>query len=294
MSEPLRAYHLGLIGYPLGHSFSPRLHHTALKALGLRGEYRLFPIPLTGEGHQQIADLLAQVRTGVLDGLNITIPHKQTAIPMVDALTNVAHAVGAVNTLYVRDGKLIGDNTDVPGFLHDLGRLTGMPRGSAVVLGAGGSARAVAYALASSGWQVRVLARRVEQAAALVGEIASTTELAVNLEHGLLTNNMLAELAGSLDLIINTTPLGMHPKNDGCPWPEDLPLPAHAAVYDLVYNPLETILVHRARAAGLRAMNGAGMLVAQAALAFHKWTGLPAPFEIMERAFFEPLEAEQQ
>ena len=294
MREAKGILHLGLIGYPLGHSFSPRLHHAALAAAGLGGEYRLFAIPPTEEGTRQIAELLEQIRSGALDGLNVTIPHKQTVIPMVDMLTEVAQAVGAVNTLYMRESVLVGDNTDVPGFLHDLERLCGSTRGQALVLGAGGSARAAAYALASRGWQVTVLARNEQQAEVLVQSLAGAVGLVESLEAGLLTEDALRLRLGSLDLLVNTTPLGMHPNDTGCPWPENLPMPEHAAVYDLVYNPLETVLARRAREAGLRAMTGAGMLAAQAALAFAKWTGTAAPFDIMERAFFEPQGAGEE
>jgi shikimate dehydrogenase len=120
-----QVYHLGLIGYPLGHSRSPQLHHAALQALGLDGEYSLFPIPPLPEGAAQIAALIERLRAGELHGLNVTIPHKPSVMPHVDVLSDVARAVGAVNTLYMDGQKLVGENTDVPGFLRDLEKLTG-------------------------------------------------------------------------------------------------------------------------------------------------------------------------
>ena len=284
MTGERRFYRLGLIGYPLGHSRSPQLHHAALAWAGLEGEYRLFAIAPTEAGRAEIESLIDDLRACRLDGLNVTIPHKGTVIPFVDRLTGVAEAVSAVNTLS-RDasGCIIGDNTDVPGFLHDLARLVGRePAGTALVLGAGGSARAVVYALTREGWSVRVLARRAEQAAALVEDFGKL-DLPGPMACGDLQD--LRDFAAQpCRLVVNTTPLGMHPNYHGCPWPDDIPLPQFAAVYDLIYNPAETVLLRRARSAGLAASNGAGMLAAQAALAFHQWIGVEPPFETMEKA----------
>lgn len=284
-------YHFGLIGYPLGHSLSPQLHRAALAEASLAGNYTLYPIPPTPGGRDEIRCLIEDLRMGRLHGLNVTIPHKQNVLPFVDRQTVVARAVGAINTLYAStdgDGvaRINGDNTDVPGFLWDLRRLVGAGTGQALVLGAGGSARAVVYALAQSGWQVCVLARRVEQASQLVMEIGASSGLADRLQEGSLDRYTLQDAGSDCDLLVNTTPLGMSPNTGGCPWPDDLQLPKRAAVYDLVYNPLATRLVQRAKQAGLRASGGAGMLVAQAALAFRRWTGVEPPFEIMENAFY--------
>jgi shikimate dehydrogenase len=282
-------YQLGLIGYPLGHSLSPQLHHAALAAAGLEGEYRLFPVAPGVDGGQAIARLLGLLRAGELHGLNVTIPHKQTVMPFLDQLSPVAHAVGAVNTIYCNEaGLLAGENTDVPGFLRDVQQVAGAAAGRAVVLGAGGSARAVVYALAEAGWQVSVLARRADQAAALIADLSAGCEFSGRLHWGQIDRESLHQAREACDLLVNTTPLGMHPHHETCPWPEDLPLPDYAAVYDLVYNPQETVLIRRARAAGLHAVNGAGMLSAQAALAFHIWTGLEPPFEVMKQAFALP------
>jgi shikimate dehydrogenase len=284
-------YHLGLIGYPLGHSLSPQLHRAALAAAGLAGEYCLYPIAPTPEGREEIGCLIDDLRQGRLQGLNVTIPHKQNVLPFVDRQTLMAQAVGALNTLYAStdtDGMqhVTGDNTDVPGFLWDLRRLVGKAVGRALVLGAGGSARAVVYALATSGWQVNILARRGEQATQLADEIGIAAGFQVRLQSGSLDVPTLRYASEDCDLLVNTTPLGMVPNTGSCAWPENLAFPKNAAVYDLIYNPLETRLVQRARQAGKLASSGAGMLVAQAATAFHRWTGLEPPFEIMEKAFY--------
>lgn len=279
---------LGLIGYPLGHSVSPMLHEAALKSAGLSGEYRLYPIQPGPEDSQPLTSLIDDMRAGALAGLNVTIPHKRRILDFVDDLDMIARSVGAVNTLVMREGHLVGENTDVPGFLHDLKGLRWSPEGTAVLLGAGGSARAVAYALVSSGWDVVVAARRKEQADQLAEEIGSVCHAFMKI-HGIeFTPQSLKEAAGKNALVVNATPSGMHPKVKECPWPENIPLPAGGAVYDLVYNPAETKLSRLARVSGVPVLTGAGMLVAQAALSFHAWTGYEPPFTIMQKAFRLP------
>jgi shikimate dehydrogenase len=275
-----------LTGWPLGHSLSPLLHRAALVALGLKGEYHLLPVP-PGDS-SALEALLQQVRRGQLQGLNVTIPHKQAVLPLLDELSPTARAIGAVNTLWLREGRLVGDNTDAPGFLADLrarlgDRLAGKARERcAWLIGAGGSARAVAFALASEGWRVVIAARRLEQAEALAASLGG------RLDSEQFIPVSLAALPGGgvpqPQLIVNATPLGMTPQAETSPWPEGLAFPRGACVYDLVYNPPETRLVREARRAGLEAVTGLGMLVEQAALALEKWTGLPVPREAMFRA----------
>ncbi len=252
---------LGLIGFPLLHSLSPAIHRTAFQASHLQGEYSLYPVPA---GDRRALALMAdRVRTGGLTGLNVTIPHKRTIISLLDDLTPTAQAVGAVNTICLRGGRLVGENTDAAGFLADLQTLMPVPH-STIILGAGGAARAVAYALQSAGGQVLVAARRIEQARELAGQLAGVqaTELSAQ------------GLAGrDAQLVVNATPVGMLPHVDQYPWPAGLRLPRGAAVYDLIYNPRETKLMSLARAARLKAAGGLGMLVEQAALAFELWTG---------------------
>lgn len=270
---------LGLLGYPLGHSLSPALHQAALRDLGLEGRYRLFPIPPMPEGEAELRDRLARLRAGELDGLNVTIPHKQAVIPWVDELSPVARAVNAVNTLVRQDGWLIGDNTDVPGFLTDL-RVCGVDvaaGGACLVLGAGGAARAVAYALVDSGWQVTVAARRPEAARQFAHWKCQAAPL---------TGEGIRPLLAGCRLIVNATPLGMHPHGEGSPWPEGLDFPTGAFVYDLVYNPPDTRLVRQAREAGLSARTGLGMLIEQAALSFERWLGRAPSRQVMREAVF--------
>jgi len=275
---------LGLTGYPLGHSLSPRLHHAALAAMQLAGEYRLYPVAPEETGG--LERLLARLRCGELHGLNVTIPHKQNVLPLLDRCSPAVERIGAANTLRMCDGQLLGENTDAAGFLIDVQRLLArqaLPHGQcALVLGAGGSARAVVYALAQAGWQVGVAARRPEQAEALAAQLAGCGALyALSLEAG-----VLRRLA-PVSLLVNTTPVGMAPNPQASPWPQDVPLPDGAAIYDLVYNPAETQLLCAGRAAGLAVANGLGMLIEQAALALEAWSGLRVPRRAMWQAVQE-------
>ena len=274
--------HLGLIGYPLSHSLSPKIHEAAFTALTLHGEYLLYPVaPGDING---LAELARRMRAGEIQGLNVTIPHKQAIMSLLDELTPSAQVIGAVNTLILQEGKLIGHNTDAPGFLADLAKFLKDPPSekNALVLGAGGAARAVVYALQKDGWKLTLAARRadLDQANALIGSFEPLQGVGtINLV--LMEAGDLGRLGIGITLIINTTPIGMFPTVDFSPWPETLPFPQRTAVYDLVYNPRPTRLVQSALAAGLRATTGLGMLVEQAALSFACWTGQEAPREAL-------------
>ncbi|MBN2388114.1 MAG: shikimate dehydrogenase [Anaerolineales bacterium] len=267
---------LGLTGHPLGHSLSPRLHAAALAGHDLVGEYLLYPVkPGDQDG---LRALMKRLRGGELNGLNVTIPHKQAVLPLLDECTHQARAIGAVNTLYMKDGILYGHNTDAPGFLADLQRLP-LDRSEdrrAIVIGSGGGARAVVAALLQDGWWVTIAAQLMDQAGSLVHQLevlAGPGALAcIPAEAGALR----AAREGSR-LVVNASPVGMAPNSEASPWPVNLPLPDGAGVYDLVYNPRETLFVRRARESGHPARSGLGMLVEQAALAFACWTGLEPP-----------------
>ena len=278
---------LGLIGYPVSHSLSPKIQNAALQACGLEGEYSLFPI--APDDMQALKDLLDRVRSGEITGLNVTIPHKQNVIQFMDELTPTAKAIGAVNIIYMRENKLIGDNTDALGFLADLNNfLTTVPYRddktrshrelNALVLGAGGSARSIVYALCNDGWYVTIAARRLEQAQQLA---SSFTQYSTRITS--LTDLQLS----TFELIVNTTPLGMTPNIDQSPLSENTPLSKHTKIYDLVYNPRETKLVREAHAQGLQATTGLGMLIEQAALGFELWTGLKPPKDILYASVVE-------
>ncbi len=289
---------LGLIGYPLDKSLSPTLHTAGLRALGLEGEYRLYRTPRLPEGQAVLPVLIDRVRAGSIQGLNVTIPHKCSVISLLDELSEVAHSVGAVNTIYPRDGRVIGDNTDAAGFLIDMARQTEFTRpGVGFVLGAGGAARAVVYALWSSGWQVFVASRRPEQAQDLAESLQASGTSANLPMKALSAISISSDLPRFLQrtssgpseplLIVNASSAGMLPNIDDSPLPEGADLPPGAFVYDLVYKPLETRLMRVARQSGLRVANGLGMLVEQAALALERWTGYDVPRLVMWQALKE-------
>lgn len=273
-----------LLGYPLGHSVSPAMHAAALGEAGLTGwEYLARPVP-----PRQLAEAAARLRAPDCAGANVTVPHKQTILPLLDGLTPVAAAIGAVNTIVKREGRLLGHNTDSAGFLADLyAHDVALGRRPALVLGAGGAARAVVAACAGVGARVRVLARRRAQAEQLSDlapvELFDWTPLG------------FLQASDGVALIANTTPLGMTGQTAGeSPWLAGTPFPPDAFVYDLVYNPPETQLVLETRAKGLRAATGLGMLVEQGALAFEQWTGRAAPRAAMRRAAEQALGAPER
>jgi shikimate dehydrogenase len=286
-------YSFGLIGYPLGHSLSPQIHDAALRALGISGEYRLYPIPPLPEGQVGLASLLDRVRDREIQGLNVTIPHKQNVIPLLDELTAAAKTIGAVNTIFLRDGVLLGDNTDAAGFWRDFQKLVERRTDSresnyrlhpsALILGSGGGARAVVYALLTQGYEVTISARCEDQTQAErlrddLSQVGASIEIiCLETDYGSLRTDRFS-------FLVNCTPVGMHPLEDSSPWPDEILLPQYAAVYDLVYNPRETQLVKQALTAGLPATSGLGMLVEQAALAFERWTNLDCPRDAMRAA----------
>ncbi len=278
----LPTFKLGLIGYPLDHTLSPKIHTAALQACGLDGDYSLFPV---APGDKQgLKELLDRVRSKQIHGLNVTIPHKQNVIEFMDELTPTAQAIGAVNTIHMNGDKLVGDNTDAPGFLVDLKKLQAefpspilgegvRVRGkSAIVLGAGGSSCAVVHALLNDGWNVTIAARRIEQAQQLTASFP---------DYHLPFANLPDLRLLIFELLVNTTPLGMSPNFETSPLPENAELSQGTIVYDLVYNPRETKLVRDARSQGLKATTGLGMLIEQAALAFEIWTGHNPPRDIL-------------
>ncbi|MGH2521145.1 MAG: shikimate dehydrogenase [Anaerolineales bacterium] len=272
---------LALLGYPLSHSLSPAMHNAALDAVGLKDWcYQAMPVEV-----ERLAEAIATIRNGDYAGANVTVPHKETVIPLLDGLTPVAEAIGAVNTIIKKNGELIGHNTDAAGLLADLHthhvRFAHRP---VLILGAGGAARAAvaACAGANAGAQIRVIARRREAARSL----ASTRSVQPPAQLSILDWTPLSFLEASDDcaLVLNTTPLGMWPHSEASPWLDGTPFPPDAFVYDLIYNPPETLLVRQARSAGLRATTGLGMLVEQGALAFELWTGKAPPRTVMWQA----------
>lgn len=275
---------LGLIGHPVAHSFSPAMHNAAAAALKLNLTY----VPLLVSPERLPEALRGLVALG-FRGFNVTVPHKEAVLPYLDAIFPAARIIGAVNTVYIGDnGRLVGFNTDWSGFLTDLeSQRQALYGRDCLVLGAGGSARAVVYALLRRGSRVTVLSRRPEQAQRLVTELGAAFPDAVAVAASL---DEVAQVAAYHDepILINTTPLGMIGEHAGqSPWPDGAPFPPGAFVYDLVYNPRETPFMSQALAAGRQSTNGLGMLVHQAVEAFEVLTGRRPDPAVMRRAIGE-------
>jgi shikimate dehydrogenase len=247
----------GIIGWPLGHSKSPLLHNWGLRTSGLPGKYEAWPTE-----PKKLKAFMAEVRARRIKGVSVTIPHKQTVMTYLDGVTERAGRVGAVNTLFWADGKLLGDNTDVAGITAPLAPYKDGLK-SALVLGAGGAARAACAALQELGVaEICVANRTAAKAQALAKDFGIT---AVEWE---------GRAARPWSLLVNTTPLGMKGEHqDKSPWPSngfgDVGL-----VYDLVYNPVRTVFLNDAKNAGVEVLSGLQMFMQQGLAQFKIWTGV--------------------
>jgi shikimate dehydrogenase len=262
--KTMAAHRVGLLGWPVGHSISPAMHNAAFAALGLDWRYEALAVP-PAELEAEVARL---VNKEGYRGFNATIPHKEAVLrlPQIGEISRAACEIGAANTLTVLpDGTLRADNTDWLGFANDLRAFDITVGGvSCLVLGTGGSARAVTYALKQKGAaDVMMVSRDPGGRSGVAGY------------------GDLSRLAPGTNLVVNCTPLGMAPHTDHTPWPAEVPFPPGAILYDLIYNPPLTRLMMGARAAGAHVLGGLGMLVWQGALAFEEWTGSPPLVDIM-------------
>ena len=280
---------VGLIGWPVSHSVSPAMHNAAFDALGL--DWRYIPLPVEASRPGEVRRAVLGLRALGMKGANVTVPHKAAVMPHLDRLSAAARAMGAVNLISVQaDGTLHGDNADAPGFIADL-RDHGVDPGNvhALVLGAGGSARAVVYGLANAGAaSITIVNRTLSRAEALVEHLQSHCQ-ACRLEARLFPDD-LAGVANRADLVVNCTSLGMTPHVEGLPWDPDLPFRSDQVVYDLVYNPPRTRLLQKAEEEGAQAIGGLGMLIWQGAIAFERWTGQAAPVAVMRAAALDAFE----
>lgn len=258
---------LGVLGWPVGHSRSPQMHNAALASVGLHDwRYQLLPAP-----PELLAEIVAALPGAGFRGANVTIPHKAAALALATAPTPRARLIGAANTLsFESDGSIVADNTDAPALISSLPTLAAGPPTSALVLGAGGSARAAVWALRDAGVnEVGVWNRTPERARALAAELGADP----------------VPSARPAELLVNCTAAGL---DGGDPF-DSLPLEAgdltaYDAVVDFVYAPAGTRLIDAARARGIPAVDGLELLVAQGALSFQRFTGRPAPLEVMRAA----------
>ncbi|MCK8825277.1 shikimate dehydrogenase [Fuchsiella alkaliacetigena] len=269
----------GLFGYPVEHSLSPVMHNTAFKELGLDYLYLPFAVPKA-----KLAEAVAGIKGLNFEGVNLTIPHKQKVRDYLDELSQEAELIGAVNTVQRCNGKLIGHNTDGKGFLRSLVEEASFtPQDKKVlVIGAGGAARAVSYQLALEEVKELYIANRtLSKAENLATEVGKKLDLnkaeALPLEKG-----ALSSIIKNLDLVVDTTPIGMSPQVEVEPVIEAELLHSNLLVADLVYNPVKTTLLKAAQKAGAETLSGLGMLVYQGAIAFEIWTGQRAPVKVMK------------
>jgi shikimate dehydrogenase len=268
-----------LIGHPVAHSLSGAMQQAAFDELGIDARYELWDKPPI-----ELADAVAELRTDDFLGANVTIPHKERVVPMVDRLTEEASATGAVNTITSEGKRLVGHNTDVAGFKVALDKLVGrqkMPK-QAVILGAGGGSRAVVYGLIREGFQrIVVFNRHLHRAEGLVkhfGRTAAHMELRAMPWHDSILESEIAKTK----VLINATSIGL--TSDASPMPAEF-LNDELLVLDLIYA--KTRLLRDAHAAGATTLDGELMLLHQGAAAFTLWTGQPAPLELMQSKLAE-------
>ena len=279
---------VGVIGWPIEHSLSPAMQNAALREMGLNWLYLAFAV-----APERVGEALAGVRGLGLVGLNVTIPHKSAVIEHLDETDEAVQALGVANTIVRReDGSLAGHNTDGPGFLRSLAEHGHSVAGRAVtVIGAGGSARSVAWACARDGAsRVTIVNRTLQRAEDVAELLRRTTDLrevsAVGLE-----GPESREAASGADVIVDCTSVGMYPRHNVEPVVPAAWLRAGQVVTDLTYNPLDTVLLKAARAAGAQTVDGAGMLVHQGAISLQYWSGQEPPVETMRAALLEALGA---
>lgn len=237
--------HFGLIGRKLGHSFSAKFFNGKFKAEQIDADYNLFEI-------ESIDMLPLLVKEHMLEGFNVTIPYKESVIPYLDELSEEAKTIGAVNCVVIRDGKMVGHNTDITGIEASLHWLDIAPEAKVLILGTGGASKAVQYVLRKYGISFTVVSRDEQKG---------------NTTYSKLTAEDIAEHK----IVINTTPLGMSPDVDSAPEIDYSAIDAEHKVFDLVYNPAETLFLKRCKEQGAATMGGIMMLQTQAIASWHLW-----------------------
>ncbi|MCC6826216.1 MAG: shikimate dehydrogenase [Acidobacteria bacterium] len=270
---------LGIIGDPVSRSYSPYIHNPALYSKGIDAVFIPFLVKGAGEFLKEMVRPETSKSGLRFGGLSVTMPHKQAIIPFLDGLEPEAKTIGAVNTVEVRNGRLIGHNTDAYGFItplkQKLGGLSGM---RAAVFGCGGAARAVIYALRREGVEVKVFARDPEKAAALAAEFTSSYG---DIEEG-------RRSAREYDVVVNATPIGMH-NNTAAGLLSADDIRGIKLAFDLVTKPTDTPLIAEAKKADVGHIGGAEMLLAQGVKQFEIWTGIDAPADVMEAGLLDRM-----
>lgn len=276
---------LGVMGHPITHSLSPVMHNAALAKLGIDAVY----VPLAVAPTDLPAAIAGLAALGFA-GVNLTIPHKQAVMPLLVEVSDLARAVGAVNTIWPTERGWAGTNTDVEGFLAPLKPLErNWSQGKALILGNGGAARAVVAGCAQLGFsQIQVVGRDRPKLEAF-RQSWQSSPLPASVTIHLWED--LPELLPQASLVVNTTPIGMHPHNQESPLSNELleRWPADAIAYDLIYTPRPTRFLEQAATQGAMAIDGLEMLIYQGAAAFQIWLGQPAPVAVMRQALIQHL-----
>ena len=274
-----------VIGNPIGHSLSPAIHNAAFEALGLDFVYVSFRV-------ENLKDALAGMRAlENFRGMSVTIPHKIEAMEYMDEIADVDRSIGSINTIINQNGRLVGLGTDGPGALKalvDAGvELAGK---SILMVGAGGASRAIAFTLARSAGPELLTLLDINEGLmnGLATDLRAGTK--TRIDAAPLSDASLAAAMASADVVINCTPIGMHPKTDASVIPAALFRPGQA-VFDIVYSPLETKLLAEARARGLKTVSGVEMFINQAVLQFRAFAGVVAPEEVMRKVVMARLGA---
>ncbi|KQU59513.1 shikimate dehydrogenase [Bacillus sp. Leaf406] len=270
----------GVIGDPIAHSMSPVMHQAALEDSGLEGTYMKFHVT-----PDALPQAIGGIRALGIRGMNITVPHKVAVMELLDRIDPLAKAIGAVNTIVNDDGVLTGYNTDGPGYVQGLqqalrGNLTDK---SVLMLGAGGAAKAIFYSLASIGVKHIDIANRTEARAA---DMMEACPFAITSSY--IPMDDAGDVVNRYDIVIQTTSIGMSPDVDHSPLTFDS-VKEGSLFSDIIYNPLETAIMKRARELGAQTQNGLEMFVHQGALAFEKWTGVTPDTETMKKIVLKQL-----
>jgi len=270
----------GLLGNPVEHSLSPDIHNAAFQHLGLNFVYLAFPV-------EDVEGAIKGIKAlGNLKGFSVTIPHKLAVMPHLDDIDLTARHIGSVNTIVKENGKLTGYNTDASGALLALRQAgVALKQNKVMILGSGGAARAIAFAIAveEAVHELTILGIDEKERNSLVQDLLEKTS--VEVKQGSLSEETLGENLPRTQVLIHCTPIGMDPKTSETCVPQHLLNPA-MTVMDIVYNPLETRLLREAREAGCTVIRGVEMFVNQAVGQFERWTGHPAPLQVM-RAVLE-------
>lgn len=253
----------GVIGAPIEHSMSPLIHNDAFQQTGYNAHYHAFYIE-----PKDLKPAVEGMRALGVSGFNVTIPHKEAIIPLLDQVDEAAERIGAVNTVVNKDGLLIGYNTDGKGFVEALKEVTKLNNKRILIIGAGGAARAIFYTLAKEqGVQIDLFNRTASKAADLIEEFYLG-----HLAESITMKEAIRRLE-AYDVVIQTTSVGMFPQTENSPLPLNV-IKQSAVFSDIIYNPYETKLMKDAKALGAVTQNGVHMFAYQAALAFEHWTGL--------------------